>query len=298
MRRVFGLGETVFDIIFKDGQPLSAKAGGSVLNALVSLARLGHQTYFISELGNDKVGDTIINFLNQNNINTSYLKRYNHGQSALAMAFLNEQNDAEYDFYKNYPNDRLEIELPDFKTDDILLFGSFYAIDSNIRKQAFKIVDHAKQWGCIIIYDPNFRNKHASNLTEYNSYIEENISAADIIRGSNEDFYNIFSTTSADESFLNIKDKCSQLVYTENTKGVTLRTNNISKHYPVPKIKPVSTIGAGDNFNAGIIHKLIESNILKKNIHLISELKWDKIIESGIKLSTDVCMSLDNYISK
>ena len=43
MRRVFGLGETVFDIIFKDGQPLSAKAGGSVLNALVSLARLGHK---------------------------------------------------------------------------------------------------------------------------------------------------------------------------------------------------------------------------------------------------------------
>jgi len=39
MRTVYGLGETVLDIIFKNRQPVSAKAGGSVLNALVSLAR-------------------------------------------------------------------------------------------------------------------------------------------------------------------------------------------------------------------------------------------------------------------
>lgn len=296
MRRIFGLGETVFDIIFKDGQPISAKAGGSVLNALVSLARLGHKTYFISELGNDKVGDTIVNFLSKNNINTSYLQRYNHGQSALAMAFLNKNNDAEYDFYKNYPKKRLTIDLPDFRKDDILLFGSFYAIDTTIRSQAYKIVKHALECGCIIIYDPNFRNKHTTNTNEYNSYINENISMADIVRGSNEDFLNIFSTTTAEESYLKIKDLCLNLIFTANTKGVSLYSQNINKHYAVPKISPISTIGAGDNFNAGIIHEILDSNIYKQDINDINEFNWDKIIKSGIKLSTAVCMSMDNYI--
>ena len=296
MRRVFGLGETVFDIIFKDGQPISAKAGGSVLNALVSLARLGHHVSFISELGQDKVGDTIINFLQQNNIDTSFIQRYKKGQSALAMAFLNKNNDAEYDFYKNYPTERLTIELPDFKAGDIFLFGSFYAIDSNIRKQAFRIVEHAKKCGCIIIYDPNFRNKHADNRNEYKHYLEENISLADMVRGSDEDFLNIFNTTTAEETYKAIQPHCNNLIYTVNKNGVYLRTPVCQKHYTVPQITPVSTIGAGDNFNAGMIHSLLSQNITPKSINNLTQLNWDQIIESGIKLSSEVCMSLDNYI--
>ncbi len=298
MRRIFGLGETVFDIVFKDGQPLSAKAGGSVLNTLVSLARLGHETHFISELGNDKVGDTIIQFLNQNNVNTTFIQRYNHGQSALAMAFLNERNDAEYDFYKNYPNERLTGSLPDFKENDILLFGSFYAIDENIRKQAFRIVDHAKEKGCIIIYDPNFRNKHASDLNLYNSYLNENIALADIVRGSDEDFSNIFSCSTIDDTYKTISSNCKNLVYTANANGVYLHTENIKKHYPVPEITPVSTIGAGDNFNAGIIHAILQNGITKSDLLTISASIWDEIINTGISLSTEVCLSMENYIER
>ena len=31
MRRVFGIGETVLDLMFKNDQPIAAKAGGSVV---------------------------------------------------------------------------------------------------------------------------------------------------------------------------------------------------------------------------------------------------------------------------
>ena len=40
MRKIYGIGETVLDIIFKDGQPQAAKAGGSVLNSMVSMGRM------------------------------------------------------------------------------------------------------------------------------------------------------------------------------------------------------------------------------------------------------------------
>ena len=63
MRKVIGIGETVLDIIFKDDQPISAVPGGSVFNGLVSLGRSGISTSFISETGNDRVGQRIIRFL-------------------------------------------------------------------------------------------------------------------------------------------------------------------------------------------------------------------------------------------
>ncbi len=298
MRTVYGLGETVLDIIFKNGQPVSAKAGGSVLNALVSLARSGHNVRFISELGNDKVGDVIIDFLNENNIDSSLIKRYDNGQSALALAFLNEKNDAEYDFYKNYPQERLSIKLPDFKKDDIFLFGSFYAINSKLRQQVVRIVKHAAECGCIVVYDPNFRKSHSENIDELLAYVLENIELADAVRGSDEDFANIFKAQSSDDAYNNLYLRCGNLIYTENANGVYLHTSNIKKHYTVNKINPVSTIGAGDNFNAGIINSLLNQNISKDQLIQLDEKQWDHIINSGISFSSEVCMSLDNYISK
>ena len=86
MRRVFGFGETVLDIIFKDGQPVAAKPGGSVLNSFVSLGRLGWNPFFISEYANDDVGELIDTFLTGNGVNTHYVNRFSDGKSALALA--------------------------------------------------------------------------------------------------------------------------------------------------------------------------------------------------------------------
>ncbi|WP_430931473.1 PfkB family carbohydrate kinase [Saccharicrinis sp. 156] len=297
MRRVFGLGETVLDVIFKDGQPISAKAGGSVLNALVSLARMGHECYFISELGNDQVGDIIIQFLQDNNIHTDYIQRYDNGQSALALAFLDKNNDAEYDFYKNYPQERLSDLSPNFQKDDILLFGSSYAISPAIRKQIHNIAEHANKRDCIILYDPNFRKKHDTTKEQYLQYIKENFAFAGIVRGSNEDFENIYKASSSEQAFFNIQKQCDNLVYTANAQGVFMQSLKIQKHYPVPHLQPVSTIGAGDNFNAGIIHGILERNILKNDLSDLNEKEWDYLIRCGIEFSKEVCMSLDNYVA-
>ncbi|SMO76553.1 fructokinase [Saccharicrinis carchari] len=296
MRRVFGLGETVLDIVFKNGQPIAAKAGGSVLNALISLARMGHQCHFISELGHDKAGDLILDFIKENKVDTQYVQRYKQGQTALALAFLNEHNDAGYEFYKNYPSKRLTGPLPDFNSDDILLFGSSYAIAPAIRQQIYPIIKHAQQMACLILYDPNYRKKHDENQVQYLNYLKENIAAADIIRGSNEDFDNIYAATSSDQVFETIKNKCNNLIYTASAQGAYLHSKEFKKHYPVPRIKPVSTIGAGDNFNAGIIHALLANNITKKALQNLSENKWDILMNSGIKCATEVCLSLDNYV--
>ena len=40
MRKVIGIGETILDILFRDGQPQAAVPGGSVYNAVISLRRM------------------------------------------------------------------------------------------------------------------------------------------------------------------------------------------------------------------------------------------------------------------
>ena len=111
MRKVIGIGETILDIIFKNDQPIGAVPGGSVFNGLISLGRVGVNAAFISETGNDRVGQKIIRFLEDNHVDASCISAYPESKSPVSLAFLNEQNDAEYIFYKDHPHDRLDFNL-------------------------------------------------------------------------------------------------------------------------------------------------------------------------------------------
>jgi fructokinase len=63
MRKIYTIGETVLDIVFKDQHPVTAKAGGACLNSAVTLGRLNLPVYFVGEYGMDEVGNIIDAFL-------------------------------------------------------------------------------------------------------------------------------------------------------------------------------------------------------------------------------------------
>lgn len=298
MSRVFGVGETVLDIIFKDSQPVSARAGGSVLNSVVSLGRLGVDVSFISDYGNDDVGMLIDKFLSDNQVNTDYITRMENNKSALALAFLNENNDANYSFYKDYPEQRQINTNIDFEEDDILLFGSIFSVSKNSRASLLELLSKANDSRSTIIYDPNFRKPHIKDLPEFLPLIKENISFADIVRGSDEDFYHIFGANSAEQAYQHINEAgCTNLIYTSNKEEVAILASGVKLWMDVPQIEPISTIGAGDNFNAGIIWTLVREELNKRDIEHLPENIWRRIGESGISFSSEVCMNMENYIS-
>lgn len=297
MRKIYGIGETVLDIIFKDGQPVAAKAGGSVLNSIVSMGRVELPVSFISEYGLDDVGKLIDDFLKRNGVNSSYVYRFNDGSTSLALAFLDDKNDARYTFYKDFPGKRLDIDFPVTEKDDIVQCGSFYSIWPEIRKKFKDFISKAKENGALIIYDPNFRKTHLSELDILKPLIIENMQLASLLRGSNEDFKNIFGVNNADEAWDVVRAYCKCLVYTANTEGVFVRTDNYSGKFPVQKITPVSTIGAGDNFNAGMITSIYQNGIIKEQLEKMTEKGWSKVITLAVAFATHVCMSYENYIS-
>ncbi len=299
MRRVFTIGETVFDIIFKNGKIHTGKAGGSMLNSSVSLGRLGLDVSFITEIGTDDVGELVVNFLNENQVSTDFIFRFDDGKTPIALAFLDEHQNASYSFYKFYPKKRLQQTFPAINENDIVLFGSFFSASHEVRQPLINFIKNARDAGAIVIYDPNIRKPHQSEIPKLQNLIFENISLADIIRGSNDDFNVMFGINHPKDAFRLITDNgCNTLVYTSGADKVHLYSNLLSKTYSIPRISPRSTIGAGDNFNAGIIFSLISQNILKKDLNQLETVQWDDIIKSGIVMSQEVCKSFDNYISK
>lgn len=298
-RQIFTVGETVYDIIFKDGIPAAAKAGGSTLNSSVSLGRLGLPVHFISEIGKDHIGDFIVDFLKNNKVNTDNLQLFENGKTAIALAFLDKNQDATYSFYHSYPQKRLQGKFPKVNKDDIVLFGSYFAISQETRQGVLKFIKQAREAGAIIIYDPNFRHPHLHEMESLRPNIEENIQMADIIRGSHEDFQLIFNTKDSEETFQEIRKYGNpKLIYTQSNKEVVFLSDNVQFSIPVPKVKTVSTIGAGDNFNAGLIYSIFKKDLKRKDILKPETETWKQILETGINFGTLVCQTMENYISQ
>lgn len=300
MRKVIGIGETVLDIIFRDEQPISAVPGGSTFNAVVSLGRSGVKCSMISETGNDRVGRNIIHFLEENGVDSSNINVYPESKSPLSLAFLNEKNDADYIFYKDHPNDRIDYIYPDIHPDDIVLFGSFFALNPVIRPQVFAFLNYARQHGAILYYDINFRSSHRHEVMKTTPNLLENLELADIVRGSEEDFDVLYKKNDPDVIYRSqISFYTKKFIYTRAAEPVELRAEKgLSKQYPVVATKTVSTIGAGDNFNAGFIYGLIKNGITRQEIdNGLAEAQWDSVIQNALEFSAECCGSISNHVS-
>ena len=264
MRKVIGIGETILDIIFRNNRPHTAVPGGSTFNGLISLGRLGVPVSFISEVGNDHVGDIIRDFMKENNITTRYVDRFPDGKSPISLAFLDNDSNADYTFYKDYPKQRLDVPLPEINEDDIFIYGSYYSLNPALRERMVEFLDYA-----------------------------------DIIRGSDEDFLNIFGEADSEKVYTDhIRFYCDRFITTHGAGGVNLYHGDLRLHFDSPSIRPVSTIGAGDNFNAGILYGLLKNNVRHRDLATLPKETWANIIRCGIDLATEVCRSYDNYISK
>jgi hypothetical protein len=298
MRKVIGIGETILDIIFRDGQPYNAIPGGSIFNTLVSLSRVGVQTSFIGELGDDRVGRIIRHFMQQNGMSTDYMDCFSEGLSSVSLAFLDEGKDADYMCYSNRSKRRSNISMPDIRPDDIVLFGSYYALNADTRERVMDIVQYARAQRAIVYYDPNFRKAHAHEAIQLRATVMDNYEAADLVRGSDEDFVNLYKKTDPDEVYRDeVQFYCKRLIATRGAAGISLYTEKIRTHYDVPPHTALSPIGAGAAFNAGLIYSLIKYRIGQMDLPELSPMMWDKMIALGIDFAAEVCGSLANYVS-
>lgn len=145
MSRIFTIGETTFDIQFRDGIPVGGCGGGSAFNSAISLGRCGLPVSLISTFGRDRIGDLAFKMLNDNGVNCNLIKRYD-GQSRIALAFVDEYRDPEYSFY--HASREVIPEYPEPQRDDLILLGSSFALRDKGRDELLNYLVKAQKKGC------------------------------------------------------------------------------------------------------------------------------------------------------
>ncbi len=298
-KRVIGIGETVLDILFKNDQPQKAVPGGSTFNSIVSLGRAGVPCAMVTDVGGDHVGDLICRYLSDNGVSSEYVCRHENIKSHITLAFLNEHNDAQYLFYKDHASVSLDSKLPQMNEDDVVLFGSFFAINPVIRPVVGSLLRAAHEAGAWLYYDVNFRKNHIVDLPDVTTNIEENMGLADVVRGSMEDFDYMYGLNDGDAIYERVSRHCRTLILTDGPRSIRVYTSDSCETYPVQAIETVSTVGAGDNFNAGYIFALLQGiNDQASRIEMAQRWSQDVCRQMGNNISDDLVAAIQTTYSR
>ncbi len=275
---ITALGEILIDFV-PDGvdavgdMRLIRKAGGAPLNMLATVAKAGLKTAFVGKVGNDLPGEFLIETVKRCGIDCGYLKKDDEHNTTLAFVELDDKGDRKFSFYRTHGADRFiyesDVDENLIAESKLFHFGSLSLTDEPSYSATALAVKTAKECGCVVTYDPNYRpplwdspKKAAERMAALLSYV-------DIIKLSVDELEMISQGSKTD--FLFEKGIKLALV-TDGDKGATLCFNGEQVHIPAIEAKTVDTTGAGDIFLGTFISEFIRKN---KNL---DELSFDDAI--------------------
>lgn len=233
--------------------------GGDTLNAAVAAARLGSKVGYITRVGRDSFQTYLLDSWQAENIDTSNIKVV-EGYNALYIISTQEENRKEFVFY------RKKSAATTLSTDDIseeyiqqanIVYstGIAQSLSSSAKGAVKKAFNVAKEKGCLVAYDPNYRER-IWDADEANEAMEEIIDCVDIIMlNSTHDAEWLIDQTSPDKIIKYFWDKGVATVAVKMGKnGCAVGYNGEINTIPGKEVEVVDSTGAGDSFNGAFLH--------------------------------------------
>lgn len=177
----------------KDVHTFEKFIGGSPGNIAVGVTHHGMKAGFIGKVSDDQFGDYVIDYFNNEGIDTSHITKCKNGEK-LGLSFTEMLSSSESSIlmYRNDVADlKLDVEDVDaeyIRSGKALLVSGTALAESPSREAVLKAVMLAKMNETKIIFDIDYRPHNWKNQDEISIYYSMVAKEADIIMGSREEF--------------------------------------------------------------------------------------------------------------
>ena len=269
MPKALCIGELLIDFVSTTPDVTLAEApgfvkapGGAPANVAVGLAKLGIETGFIGKVGADPFGDFLIETLQQNRVDTTYLVAGETSRTTLAFVATRSDGMKDITFYRHPGADIQlspdEIDADYIKSADLFHYGSVSLSHSPTREATLKSIQIAKDAGAFISYDPNLRLMLWENANDAKHWIWEVMSSADVVKISEEEWEFITGDTELATGIERILGLGVELlIVTLGEQGCYYTNGKVDGYVDGYAVEVVDTLGAGDAFVAAMLSKLI-----------------------------------------
>ena len=254
---VVGIGEILWDIL-----PSGKKLGGAPANFAYHSGELGCEAYIISSVGNDKLGNEILDILNTLGLSSHYIQIDECHPTGTVEVQLDNNGIPSYIIHENVAWDYIKVNekcLELMKNADAVCFGSLSQRSETSREAILKLLNNTNN-NCIKIFDINLRQNFYNREIIINSLAHANVLKLNELELSIVS--DLLGVNGGEESEkLRKLQKKYSLRLIALTKGdcgsILFNGERISKH-PGFKVEVLDTVGAGDAFTAAVTVGLIK----------------------------------------
>lgn len=289
-------GEALFDVFMgpSDQETLNMQAvrGGSPYNVAIGLARLGSSVRFFGGLSNDPLGAILRRALDVEGVKTDQAPMVT-ANTTLALVQLDASGLPCYAFYGEGCADRqlTQNDLPTLDDDVRLLhFGSFSLVVEPAG-QTLRGFAQSQAGRRLISYDPNIRPTVVADMEVWRASLRAWLRVADIVKVSHEDLSLLFPSTDPLEIAQSwLQEAPSIVVLTQGEKGATGFCRQGSVHVPATTIPMVDSVGAGDSFQAALLHGLEQNGHLTRSaLNTLTLPAFEQSLHLAVRASGITC---------
>ena len=277
---VGGVGEVLWDIF-----PDTKKLGGAPANFAAHAQQLGTNSFLLSAVGKDPLGQKAIAHLQHLHVDTSGIQLNEDFATGRVTVSLDPMGNPSYDIQENVAWDHIEFDNNQKKITqglDALCFGTLAQRNSTSQNSILKILKSTTP-DCLRVFDVNFRqDRYTAKM------VEQSLDLANAVK-MNEDEFSAIATmlylSKNHEKGLQLLIRKFNLKFGIITLGENGAVMANQDHFcfssPNNAINIKSTVGAGDAFTASAVKGWLDQKPLKQ------------IIKEASDLATYVCCHLE-----
>ena len=278
MISVTALGEVLIDFtdagVSAAGQKLFERnPGGAPANVLVALKKLGHDVAFIGKVGHDMHGEFLRKTLVDNGIDCTGLISDPDFFTTLAFVALDEQGDRSFSFARKPGADTQlrpeDLPLNIIRSSKVFHVGSLSLTDEPARSATIAALEAAKEAGCVMSYDPNYRDSLWTSAEAASEQMRSLIKYMDLIKISAEECPLLAGKDDpAEAAAVLLEQGASIVVVTLDADGAFVATKDGARMVPSFRVDAVDTTGAGDSFWGGFLCAFVESGLAPADVSI------------------------------